>query len=158
MRHIVDAIRLRPLQKRLQEDLAFSHSSLKNDWVAFMKHVTSRAEHYNECDEYRPSVPSESGRSPQAAGTRRQQLTLRPPTRLPVEQPPKAIRRARTRIRPAALTPLVEVSISSRHAPIPPKNRKVLSLRSAPALARWLVSRGQPGLTPPARMQHRKPQ
>jgi hypothetical protein len=69
VQHIVSAIRPYPLQKRIKDDLDFAQSHLRKEWLPFMKHVTSRAEHYDECDEYSASHPTTgSGRSTASAG------------------------------------------------------------------------------------------
>jgi hypothetical protein len=53
---IVKARRPVPIQKRIQEDLEFAHSSLRKDWLGCFKHATSRAEHFDECDDYSPTI------------------------------------------------------------------------------------------------------
>jgi hypothetical protein len=41
--HIIEALRPKPLQKLVTEDLNFSHCSLSKEFLSFMDHVIARA-------------------------------------------------------------------------------------------------------------------
>jgi RNase H-like domain found in reverse transcriptase/Reverse transcriptase (RNA-dependent DNA polymerase)/Integrase core domain/Integrase zinc binding domain/Chromo (CHRromatin Organisation MOdifier) domain len=66
--HIVDALAPKMLQKRVREDLEFSHCELKKDFLAFMQHVIKRAEAYSEVVDVEISIngnkAADSTRSP----------------------------------------------------------------------------------------------
>jgi hypothetical protein len=49
--HIVDAFKPKPLQARVKDDVDFSHTHLKKDFLKFMDHVIKRAEIYSDYEE-----------------------------------------------------------------------------------------------------------
>jgi hypothetical protein len=61
--HILDAIKPKHLQSRLRDDLAFSHANLKKDFIAFMKHAASRAEHSGEFEDLESATVQANYRS-----------------------------------------------------------------------------------------------
>jgi hypothetical protein len=69
--HITDALKPSVLRKRIKDDLSFGHNGLKNDFLLFMKHVTSRAERYADYEE--PDATS-SGNIPKMPGARPEKL------------------------------------------------------------------------------------
>jgi hypothetical protein len=61
--HILDAIKPKHLQSRLRDDLSFAHANLKKDFIAFMKHAASRAEHSGEFEDLDPAAVQVNHRS-----------------------------------------------------------------------------------------------
>jgi hypothetical protein len=49
--HITDALRPGVLKKRIKDDLTFGYTELRKDFLAFMKHVVKRAEHYADYED-----------------------------------------------------------------------------------------------------------
>jgi hypothetical protein len=77
--HILEAIKPKPLQRRLMDDLEFAHKPLKKNFRGFMTHVICRAQHFGEFEDseetgtekpspYRPSSTSVGSRQNSPSG------------------------------------------------------------------------------------------
>ena len=67
--HILDALKPRPLQSRIRDDLEFAHTHFRKDFLSFMDHVIQRAEMYSDYDEQVVTTPTKfSSQSSTASG------------------------------------------------------------------------------------------
>jgi hypothetical protein len=61
VRRVVDALKPKPLQARVKDDMEFARTHLEKDFLKFMDHVVKRAEIYSDFEEPVPFASSKGG-------------------------------------------------------------------------------------------------